>query len=210
MIEIMVVMAVGLVLLAMVAPLVSSTINTYRLRDGGEEYANMLQTARTRAVVGDSYYPVYATPGTLAATGGSYSAFVDLNGTGLYQAAPAADPAVAFNPLVVIQPRGAAPNTVNLEAQFMPGIAPGVVAINPNAWGPTFSARGLPCDATNANPANGTCPTTTPAPGNQPVAFETFIQNTFTGRWEAITVNPSGRVRLWQFNNATGAWTPLD
>jgi type II secretory pathway pseudopilin PulG len=205
MIELMVVMGIGMVLIAMAVPLVSTTLNMYRLRGAGGAYANLLQTARMRAVSDDRYYPVYATPGTKAASLNSFNAFVDINGTGIYANAPLADPAVAFSPKILI-PAGAAPNTINLNNQFLPGIVAGTVAINPNAWGPTFGARGLPCQATAAS--GGTCAYTSPA--GQPIAFETFMQNAVSGMWEAVTVNPSGRVRQWQYDAGAGAWRPLN
>ena len=206
MIEILVVMGIGMILIAMAVPLVSTTLNMYRLRGAGGDYANLLQTARMRAVSNDRYYPVYALPGTKAASLNSFNAFVDMNGTGVYANAPLADPAVAFNVRIVI-PTAAAPNPTNLYTQFLPGILAGAVAINPNPlWGPTFGARGLPCQATL--PSGGTCSYTTPA--GLPIAFETFMQNIQTGIWEAVTVNPSGRVRQWQYDAGKNAWRALD
>ena len=208
MIEILVVMGIGMILIAMAVPLVSTTLNMYRLRGAGGDYANLLQTARMRAVSNDKYYAVYALPGTKAASLNSFNAFVDMNGTGVYANAPLADPAVAFNVRIAI-PTAAAPNTANLNALFLPGIPglPGSMSINPNVWGPTFGARGLPCQATL--PSGGTCSYTS-NPGGKPIAFETFMQNIQTGIWEAVTVNPSGRVRQWQYDAGKNAWRALD
>ncbi len=119
-------------------------------------------------------------------------------------------PATAFNPAVVIRAPGGAPNVANLYAQFLPGIALGAVVINPNAWGPTFGPRGLPCQPNVAT--GGTCSYTSQAPNvvGLPIAFEIFTQNVLTGIWEAVTVNPSGRTRQWHYEIATNNWRPLD
>jgi hypothetical protein len=107
----------------------------------------------------------------------------------------------------VIRPPANGPNLANLYLQFLPGIGANQVAINPNPWGPTFGPRGLPCQATA--PTGGTCSYTS-NPLGQPIAFEIFTQNVVTGVWEAVTVNPSGRVRQWHYDNTTNTWRPLD
>jgi type II secretory pathway pseudopilin PulG len=207
-IEIMIVLAIGMILLAMVTPLVTTALNMYRLRGACRDYANLVQTARMRAVTDDKYYNVVNVVGLPAA--GAMNAFINTGTTGTggpvaAQTYVVGDPATAFNPAVIIQAPGGAPNTVNLYNQFLPGIAQGAVAINPNAWGPTFGPRGLPCQPTAAT--GGNCSYTS---GGLPIAFETFTQNVLTGIWEAVTINPSGRVREWHYEVATNNWRPLD
>jgi Tfp pilus assembly protein FimT len=216
--EILIVMGVGMILLAMVTPLVTTTLNMYRLRGACSDYSNLVQMARMRAITDDRYYNVVNVLGTPPA--GTMNAWVNTGttGTGGPVAAPQnyviGDPAKAFSQAVVIQPSGNGPNPVNLHNQFLPGIAFGAVAINPNPWGPSFGPRGLPCQATAAT--GGTCAyTTTPPCANgcgpgQAIAFEVFTQNVLTGVWEAVTVNPSGRVRQWHYEIATNTWRPLD
>jgi len=220
--ELMITLGIGMVLVAMAAPLVNTTTNIYRLRGAGSEYVNLLQRTRMRAVSDDIYYPVYASTnaGTIGGWGG-LNAFADLNSlggaTGVYATAPTADLGIAFNRLVVLQPQGAAPATNNLYTRFMPGIPLNVVAINPNNnWSAagvtvvTFGPRGLPCYLA-AVPPGGTCSYTFPN-GNapQPIAYEVFMQNTRTGAWEAVTVNPAGRIREWRYNVGDNTWQPLD
>jgi hypothetical protein len=220
--ELMITLGIGMILIAMATPLVNTTINIYRLRGAGNDYANLLQQTRMRAVRDDRYYPVYAsTNGGVVGLWGGFNAFTDINGvggaTGAYSIAPLGpDLGVTFNrSAITLQPAGAAPNTNNLYNQFMPGIALGVVAINPNAWAnpsvtvATFGPRGLPCYLA-APPPGGNCSYTFPVGGVQPVAFEVFLQNIRTGAWEAITVNPSARIREWRYNNSTATWQPLN
>ena len=211
MIELMVVLGVGMILLAMVTPLVTTTLNMYRLRGACSDYANLLQTTRMRAITDDRYYNVVNNLNGLPA-GTVMNAFANIGTTATLgpvaaQTYVVGDPATAFNPAVVIRPTGNGPNQVNLYTQFLPGIPVNAVAINPNAWGPTFGPRGLPCQPTAA--VGGTCSYTS-NPGGLPIAFEMFSQNVTTGVWEAVTVNPSGRVRQWHFDNTTNLWRALD
>jgi len=212
MIELLIVMGVGMILLAMVTPLVTTTLNMYRLRGACSDYANLLQTTRMRAITDDRYYNVVNNlnglgPGTIM------NAFANIGTTAsggptLAQNYLVGDPAAAFNPAVVIRPPANGPNPQNLYSQFLPlPIQPNSVAINPNAWGPTFGPRGLPCQPTAA--VGGTCSYTS-NPGGLPIAFEIFTQNVVTGIWEAVTVNPAGRVRQWHYDITTNTWRPLD
>ena len=210
--EIMVVLAIGLSLMAMVAPLVTTTLNMYRLRGAGGDLSTLLQTGRMQAVTADRYYPLNLVQG-LPPAGVPYNAYLDLNGN---QAYDVGEPATAFNPAISVRPVANGPAPANLYAQFLPGIAVGAVVINPNGWAPpngyaiTFGPRGLPCQATAS--VGGTCSYTSQAPNavGLPVAFEVFLQNVVTGVWEAVTVNPAGRVRQWHYDQITASWRPLD
>ena len=43
-----------------------------------------------------------------------------------------------------------------------------------------------------------------------PVAFEVYMQNQNTGMWEAVTINPAGRVREWRYDASNSVWNSLD
>ena len=219
-IELLVVIAIAMILMAMASPLVLNVVNTYRLRTAGADYANLMQTARMRAVQDDQYYPVWINAGVPPAAPNS-NACVDLNANGAcdWGAGGVAEPAVAFHSTVQIQPFQAplAPNLVNLRGQYLPntcGANAACVDVNPNAWGPTFGPRGLPCQAAAA--AGATCTFISGAtgingsPAGLPTAFETYLQNIQTGAWEAVTVSPAGRVRVWSYNITTLTWTALN
>lgn len=213
--ELMITLAIAMVLVAMATPLVKTTISVYRLRGAGGDYANLLQTARMRAVSDDKYYNIVNTIGPRT-VGSPANAFVN---TGVYNGPFATggpvlantyvigDPAVNFNNTIYIQPAGAAPNVANLNNQFLPVGWAGTVTINPagNPWGPTFGPRGLPCSPTA--PTGGQCFYTA---GGFPIAFEVFMQNQQNGLWEAVTINPSGRVRIWNYSAGTAKWQPLN
>jgi prepilin-type N-terminal cleavage/methylation domain-containing protein len=217
-IEMLLVCAIAMVMAAMSAPLVMNITNTYRLRAAGGEYANMLQIARVKAVTADTYEPVYATSGTTL-YGGNFNAFIDLNqkGTanGTYANPPIAEPGVVFSNSVVVKSAASAPSVTNLEGQFLNGASSSTVAINQNTWAGTgvavvsFGSRGLPCYLTATPPTNGagTCAYSS---SNQPIAFEIFLQNQNTGQWEAVTVNPAGRVREWRYDTPSTTWVALN
>jgi Tfp pilus assembly protein FimT len=220
-VEMLLVCAIGLVMVAMSAPLVMNITNTYRLRSAGGQYANMLQIARMRAITADNYEPVYASSGTLY--GGFFNAFIDLNQqggtTGTYVGTPISEPGVVFSNSVVVKAQSSAPNTTNLYSQFLPGVGSTAVSINPNTWVGantavvSFGPRGLPCYLTAAPPTGGggTCLYTFNNGGTlQPIAFEVFLQNQSTGMWEAVTVNPAGRVREWRYDTASTSWIALN
>lgn len=220
-IELLVVCAIAMVMVAMSAPLVVNITNSYRLRSAGGEYANMVQMARVKAVTLDNYEPVYATTGSLY--NNLFNGFIDLNqkggSTGTYSASPASEPGVVFSPVVTIQSAASAPHVTNLESQFLNGSSSASVAINKNTWVGantavvSFGSRGLPCYLTSAPPTNGggTCSYTYNNGGTlEPIAFEVFLQNQNTGMWEAVTINPAGRVREWRYDSSTTAWISLD
>jgi Tfp pilus assembly protein FimT len=220
-VEMLLVCAIAMVMAAMSAPLVMNITNTYRLRSAGGQYANMLQIARIRAITADSYEPVYATSGTLY--GGFFNAFIDLNqqggSTGTYTSTPISEPGVVFSNSVVVMAASSAPNTNNLYSQFLPGVGNSAVTINPNTWVGSntavvsFGSRGLPCYLAAAPPTNGggTCSYTFNNGGTlQPLAFEVFFENQRTNMWEAVTVNPAGRVREWRYDTASTSWIALN
>jgi prepilin-type N-terminal cleavage/methylation domain-containing protein len=217
-IEMLLVCAIAMVMAAMSAPLVMNITNTYRLRAAGGQYANMLQIARVRAVTADTYEPVYATSGTTL-YGGNLNAFIDLNqngtASGSYANTPLSEPGVVFSNSVVVKSAASAPNVTNLEGQYLNGASSSNVAINQNTWAGsgvmvvTFGSRGLPCYLTGVPPSGG-AGTCSYSLANKPIAFEIFLQNQNTSQWEAVTVNPSGRVREWRYDTPSTTWVALN
>ena len=126
---------------------------------------------------------------------------------------------MVFSNSVVVMAASSAPNTTNLYSQFLPGITAGAAAINQNTWVGSntavvsFGPRGLPCYLTAAPLTGGgsSCLYTYNNSGTlQPVAFEVFLQNQATGMWEAVTINPAGRVREWRYETSTTSWIALN
>lgn len=229
MIELLITLGIGMILIAMAAPLVKTTINTYRLRGAGTEYANLLQQTRMRAVGNDRYYPIYASTSNGVVNGwAGMNAFADINlqggATGTYAPSPALpnpqlgpDFAAVFDRSVLIRNRAAAPAVANLEAQYMPGVNAALVNINPNdLWSNvtvkvvTFGPRGLPCYLPAAPAAGNAGNCGYLFPNGTPVAFEIYLVNTQINSWESVTINPSGRIREWRYNAGNATWQPLN
>lgn len=214
--ELLIVVAIILVLLASAVPLISNAMRTHRLRVAGVDYANLLQNARMRAVQGDEYVQVL-TPFTNGSVNNS-AACVDLNQDADCDAPVGNEPAVYFDPTVQIQAPGGAPAQANLRSQYLPstcGASAACVTIDPNNTapsGPVFGARGLPCYLNG-----GVCSYNTSAAGINgaggsavPVAFETYFQNVQDNDWEAVTVSPAGRIREWSYDPASTSWKALN
>jgi len=87
--ELLITLAVGLILAATSILFASTATNEVRLSSSGTNYANLLQSARMRAVRDDAFYQVLVDCGTVGSsapcTGPTPArAFVDINGDGNY------------------------------------------------------------------------------------------------------------------------------
>ena len=185
--ELMMVIAVIMTVAAMVFINAVTALENIRLGQSATSYANLIQQVRIRAVQDDTFYTVQTTP----ATGGTpASAFADLAGNGT-------NPIMYFFRSVTPMPFSSGPGLANLKSQFLPASSQAQASVNTTAPGPTFGPRGLPC-----TPSVGTCPYQTPT------SYITFLQNSKTNKWQAITVTPAGRVRIWSYGGST--WSPMN
>jgi prepilin-type N-terminal cleavage/methylation domain-containing protein len=199
--ELLVVVAVGLVVAGMAVPNFMSAVRSARLKGVVSDFSGLLQSARIKAVDDDRYYSVYVLGG--AAPLG----FVDIypqqatgaSGSGGTQTDPK-DPMIQINAEVAQRPVGAAPQTANLKALFLPANATVVLGDGSVAASAiTFGPRGLPCSASAL-----TCKTHLPA-GD--IAYWIFFQDVTSTSWGAVTVTPAGRVQRWLFTGgAAGHW----
>jgi len=196
MIEMCVVLAILMVVGEMVFINMNTAVQNIRLSQSATSYANLLQRAQIQAVQDDSYYTVL----TGSASTGAPEAFVDLNGS---QAYSAPDPMMVFLQGVSAQPFSQGPGLTDLESKFLP--AAGVATVNTTAAGPTFGPRGLPCKPTA--PTSGTCPYLDATTGT-PTSYITFLQNSQSTKWEAVTVTPAGRIGIWSYDGTS--WSPLN
>jgi prepilin-type N-terminal cleavage/methylation domain-containing protein len=194
--ELIAVISIIMILSAITVEVVQRATRTMRLQEAAVSYSNLLQQARIRAVRDDKYYSVLTTAG---AGNVPPTAFVDLAQNGVYAAG---DPVMIFPVGVSPMPFASGPNIVGLEAQFLPPGPGSLLTVNTTAAGPAFGTRGLPCTPTIAGP-NATCPNLSPA--GLPTAYISFMQNTQSGNWMAVTVTPAGRIRQWAYTG--GNWT---
>src|SRR5712692_9391122 len=183
-IELMIVVAVGMILMAIGPPLMLNTISSMKLRYSVTDLSGLIQKARMQAVMKNTYYPI----GTTTLSAGDVGYFVDLSpkpSSGVYVAG---DPMVEMGSQVNVfaGPGSGAPG----ETAFITGSLTFPVA----AAGvlPTFNARGLTCQLVLGN----TCPQT---PGQ---GFVYFLRrtSTFGTSWASVAVTPSGRVQVWTYD----------
>ena len=184
-IEMCVVVAIVMIVGAMVFVNATTAMESIRLSQSATSYANLIQQVRMRAVQDDTFYTVQIAP---AAGSVPASAFVDLAGNGT-------NPITNFSRTVTPMPFGSGPGLANLKSQFLP--VTGQNTVNTSGTGPTFGSRGLPC-----TPNGGTCPY------QPPTSYITFLQNSRTTKWQAVTVTPAGRVRIWSYEGTT--WSPMN
>lgn len=208
--EMMAVVAIMLILAAISVPAIRRAMSTARVRGAAVEYANLLQVARSRAIIDDRFYSVYVQPG---AANSSLTAYVDvypqvLNGrsglgpppTGHYNAGPPADPLTLLPAETPPQPVAAAPNVAGLNAAFCPTCAPALIFNGSPSWGPD----GMPCKSGASIDGTGTVCNSS----GGPVAYVTYFQSTISGQWSAVTVSPAGRVKAWIYVAGPGQWAP--
>ena len=195
MLELVIVIAIVLVVAGIAVPTPLSLMHAARLRGAGGDLSSLLQTARIRAVQDDRYYSSYVIAGP------PQEVYVDLSGNGgAGWVTP--DPLIAIPSEVTPVAAANAPNTVNLQGQFLPAGSTLTVKDGSAAGTPViFSPRGLPC-TTLAATGGTVCDSAGGA-----TAFWIFFQDTISTNWEAVTVSPAGRVQKWQYTGT--AWSKI-
>lgn len=193
--ELAIVVALLVIATTIALLMAQNVIRSVHLHATAANYANLLQQARVRAVQDDNYYSVV----TIAATSTSPAvAFIDIQQSGSYASG---DPQLVFAGDVKPMASSSAPNVSDLKARFLPSTSTWNT-INTTAEGPTFGPRGLPCSPTSVS--GGTCPYLA-----TPTSYMAFMKNVRSQNWEAITVTPAGRIRLWSYGSS-GTWSPMN
>ena len=191
--ELLIVVALLLIAATITLLMAVNVARSVHLQQTAAAYASLLQQARVRAVQDDRYYSVK----TIAATSNSPAkAFIDIAGTGTYASG---DPELVFPSDVKPMASSSAPAVSALEALFLPSGTTGT--LNTTAEGPTFGPRGIPCSPTTVS-GYTTCPSTTPT------SYMAFMKNVRSQKWEAITITPAGRIKLWSYDSS--GWSPLN
>lgn len=178
-----------------------SSMRMAHLRGAASDMTGLYEQARIYAIRDNNYYSTYI----LAASGNSPQlAYVDLpkgstaknGGT----AAAAWDPVVTLTSEVVQQAVASAPNTANLKSQLLPSTTP-VTPTDTKVTAATFGPRGLPCTPL-ALTGGSVCDSS-----GGPTAFWTFLKNTTSGNWQAVTITPAGRIGKWFYTGSV--WNKL-
>ena len=192
--ELVIVVALILIATTIALLMAENVTKSVRLQTTAADYANLLQQARIRAVQDDKYYSVVTVNAT---TANPAYAFIDTNGDGSWSSG---EPEITFAADVKPVTYSSAPSKSNLEGQFLPSASQWAATGN-TANGPTFGPRGIPCAPTTSG-SYTTCPFTTAT------SYMAFMKNVRSSNYEAITVSPAGRIRLWSYGGS--AWSPLN
>lgn len=204
-VELSVVVIITLIVSAWAVPSALTSIRMAHLRGAASDYAGLLEQARIYAIRDNRYYSTYI----LSPAGNDQvaQAYVDLpqgsppaknGGTGVQ----VGDPVITIGSDVVVEAVGSAPATSNLESQLLPATTP-VTPTDASVTAPTFGPRGLPCTPLALTGGGGTvCDNS-----GGPTAYWTFLQNTKTSSWQAVTITPAGRIQKWFYTGST--WSKL-
>jgi len=204
--ELLLVVIIVLIAVAVAVPSDLSALRMGHLRGAASDYAGLLEVARSYAIRDNRYYSTYILS---AATGSPVAElYVDMlpkvltgasgnGGTGV----TTGDPVVTIESDVVVIAATNAPNTTNLQTQLLPSTTP-VTPTDTSVTAMTFGPRGLPCTP-NSNITGGTVCNSS----GGPTAFWTFLKNTQSNTWEAVTVTPAGRIEKWMYTGS--AWKIL-
>jgi Tfp pilus assembly protein FimT len=201
-IELSVVTLIVLILAAFAIPSMISSMRMAHLRGAASDMSGLYEQARIYAIRDNNYYSTYI----LAASGSTpQEAYVDLP-----QGSPPAknggttvatgDPVVTLTSEVVQQAVASAPNSSNLKGQLLPSTTP-VTPTDTTVMAATFGPRGLPC-----TPLVLTGGSVCDSSGG-PTAFWTFLKNTKSGNWQAVTITPAGRIGKWYYDGSV--WKKL-
>ncbi len=188
-VELVIVLAVVLIVIAIAIPTMKTVIDAYRLDASGLAVASLLQQTRILAVKTNT--PYYAQFDTTITPNRIY-ANTDQSAFQTGNSSVTVDGDVSFQ-------TAGLPDHTQLDALMSNGNASAAATVS-GAIG--FNARGLPCVEQGGNPAVCT------QPGNAANYFEWFMQDASNGGWEAVTVTPAGRIKAWRLGSASGCGYP--
>lgn len=188
-IELVLVVAIMLAIAAMAMPQFLTFTASYRLRNGLNAVAGVMQQARMEAIRKNTTVQVVN-----SASGSSSIVFADLDGDGNWSGG---------------EPGAQLPKQVQVKTSGYPGDAYASLwtglttsySAESQSTAIKFNSRGLPCVV-----LSGTVCTNldTTGGGGTPVGFVRYVQNTGTGSaWGAVTISPAGRIQTSTWNGSS-------
>src|SRR5258708_7747647 len=185
-VELIVVLAGILIIVALAIPHMRQTIDNYRLDASRHSVASLLQQTRIQAVRSNTPYYAQFNTGTtpnMVYANAANGAFI--SGTD-------SDVTVDGN-VVFLDPGGL--DHKQLDNAMSSGNTTAVGNIGGSIC---FHAPRLPCTEQSSTPA--ICIQS----GNAANYFEWFMQSSSNGGWEAVTVTPAGRIKAWRLVSTNG------
>ncbi len=191
-VELLVVLGIVLIISGISIPIYKNAMDTIHLQEATRNYAGILQRARINAVTNNTYDAVgiQFLPISCLTPPCDLIAYVDTaqNNPPATYATP--EPMAVLGSGVIWTQTGV-PGTTDLQNKVFNGTALG--------YPPIFGSRGLPCV-----PAGAVCSTQ----GGSDVAYATYFQSPL-GKWQAVTVNPAGRIQLWSYDANASVWNQI-
>lgn len=185
--ELSVVVAIVLVVAGLSIPNLTRAIDTSRIKGAAQSLAAAYQDARIRATQKDTSYQVLISPGTAPA-----QICIDLDGDG---ACSAGDPVTTFAGQIKV-------SNLGVPVPLGPAQLNYLTTDTEHSNGLTWNAMGLPCQRPPASPT-AAC---TAMGWVQHLQFQRANGGVM---YAAVTVSPTGRVKVWTFipsGNGNGTW----
>jgi prepilin-type N-terminal cleavage/methylation domain-containing protein len=188
--ELIIVVTIVLVVGGLSIPNLTRAIDTSRIKGAAQSLAAAYQDARIRATQKDTSYQVLISPGTSPA-----QICIDLDGDGTCSAG---DPVTTFAGQIKVSNLGV---PIPLGPAQLNYLTTDTEHSNTSGKGLTWNAMGLPCQRT-ASP-------TAPCTAMGWVQHLQFLRANGGVMYAAVTVSPTGRVKVWTFipsGNGNGTW----
>lgn len=188
--ELTIVVAVVLVVAALSIPNLTRAIDTSRIKGAAQSLAAAYQDARIRATQKDTSYQVLLSPPGISPA----QICVDLDGDGTCSAG---DPVTTFASRIKVSNLGV---PVPLGPAQLNYLTTDTEHSNASGSGLTWNAMGLPCQRTSP---------TAPCTAMGWVQHLQLMQANGGVMYAAVTVSPTGRVKVWTFipsGNGNGKW----
>jgi type II secretory pathway pseudopilin PulG len=202
-IELIMVAIIVLIVCATAVPAIVTSMRNAHMRGTASDLSGIYEQARSYSIRDNRYYATYI----FAASGSSPElAYVDMlpksnsgaSGNGGVSVA-SGDPEVVLASDIVQEPVASAPNTTNLKSQLLSSTT--LAPTDTSVTAATFGPRGLPC-----SPITATGGSVCDSSGGL-TAYWTFLENTQSRTWQAVTITPAGRIQKWYYNGTN--WDKL-
>ena len=187
--ELIIVVTIVLVVGGLSIPNLTTAIDTSRIKGAAQSLAAAYQDARIRATQKDTSYQVLISPGTSPA-----QICIDLDGDGTCSAG---DPVTTFAGQIKVSNLGV---PVPLGPAQLNYLTTDTEHSNASGKGLTWNAMGLPCQRTSP---------TAPCTAMGWVQYLQLLRANGGVMYAAVTVSPTGRVKVWTFipsGNGNGTW----
>jgi prepilin-type N-terminal cleavage/methylation domain-containing protein len=195
--ELLIVLAIILVVGGLALPSISRVVDNAKLKSAAEQLASFYQQARIRSTQDNTYYEVLSTPpGARPA-----QVCLDLDGDGL--CAPT-EPQVQLSGLVTLNNTGLPVTMDQTTLGFTPISLESSVMYNQQDHmvpGLAWNGRGLPCQRTSTTSG---CVNLIPSGSVAWVQYLQMQRSTVDISYAAVTVSPTGRVKIWAYTPAPG------